>query len=284
MSSWSKEETEFIIKNYPSKGRNYCAESLGKTVGSVASKARRHGLFSTVTRANSKAEQYSSWLDTYRPEIIALGEYTLSSKSILHKSLVCEHSWLATPNNIKRGSGCPECAHNKPLDTETYKRKIVDSEFELLEDYIPNDTKLLHRHKVCGHEWNVRPRDIVKGQNCPKCSRRNYSSVAIEWLNSLENPNILHAENGGEKLVAGYKVDGYDPVTNTVYEFHGDVFHGNLEVYSPEYKCHPFDKTVTAEDLFEATFEKMNNISEVATVIYIWEKDYRAGKSYEYFT
>lgn len=27
-------------------------------------------------------------------------------------------------------------------------------------------------------------------------------------------------------------VDGFDPETNTVYEFHGDFWHGNPKVYS----------------------------------------------------
>ena len=30
-----------------------------------------------------------------------------------------------------------------------------------------------------------------------------------------------------------YFADGYDPKTNTVYEFHGDFWHGNPKFYDP---------------------------------------------------
>ena len=36
---------------------------------------------------------------------------------------------------------------------------------------------------------------------------------------------IRHAHNGGEVRVAGHLVDGYDESTNTVYEFHGCLWH-----------------------------------------------------------
>lgn len=110
-----------------------------------------------------------------------------------------------------------------------------------------------------------------------------YSPISIEWLDSLNNSNIKHAENGGEEVIAGYWVDGYDPTTNTVYEFHGDVFHGNLDIYNPEDTPNPYDKRATAEQLWQKTYDRMEKLSEVAKVIYIWEKDYREGKNYECF-
>lgn len=42
------------------------------------------------------------------------------------------------------------------------------------------------------------------------------SSIAT-WLNSFENPNICHAMNGGEEIICGSKVDGFDSTTHTVY-------------------------------------------------------------------
>ena len=48
-----------------------------------------------------------------------------------------------------------------------------------------------------------------------------YSKQSISWLNSLGNPNIKHALNGGEQIICGAKVDGFDEKTNTVYQYHG---------------------------------------------------------------
>lgn len=114
-------------------------------------------------------------------------------------------------------------------------------------------------------------------------SSGGYSQMAISWLNSLKNPNILHAENGGEQFIAGYYVDGYDPYTNSVYEFHGDRFHGNLDLFSPNDTPNPFDRRKTAEYLWSKTYYRMVDLSQKAVVYYIWEKDYLEGKSFERF-
>ncbi len=86
-----------------------------------------------------------------------------------------------------------------------------------------------------------------------------------------------------EKSIEGYRVDGYDPITNTVYEFNGDVFHGNLDIFHEEDTCHPFDKKVTAGELWDNTFNKMLKLSKVSRVIYIWETDYKNGKTFNSF-
>lgn len=49
-----------------------------------------------------------------------------------------------------------------------------------------------------------------------------YSKKSIAWIESLQNPNIVHAmKGGGEVKICGAKVDGYDPTTPTVYQYHG---------------------------------------------------------------
>lgn len=119
---------------------------------------------------------------------------------------------------------------------------------------------------------------------CLKCQVPNrYSRLAIEWLRKFENPNILHAENGGEQMLLGYRVDGYDPNENIVYEFHGDKFHGNLDIFQPDETPNPYSPKATAESLWQNTFDRMNDLSKVAKVIYVWENDYNRGKLGEEF-
>lgn len=161
---------------------------------------------------------------------------------------------------------------------ESYLKWLKTSEYILLEDYTKSSDKLLHQHKTCGRFSRFSPNNARKMVSCKHCYKRAYSKLAIEWLNTFNNPRILHAENGGEQVVAGYKVDGYDPSTKTVYEFHGDAWHGNPDIYEPHEKCHPY-KNLTAEELFLATVRKSQKLSIVATVIEIWEADYRNGRS-----
>lgn len=280
---WTEEETQFILENYPSRGRNYCAELLNKSVGSVASKARRLGLLSSVTRANKVAQEYVTWLQKNKPKIICLEEYTLSSRKTLHKHLSCGHEWTITPNNLKRstGSGCPNCASNKKYSHQDYVDKISSTEFIVLEDYSGSEVKIKHRHVVCGLEWQVRPHDIIRGQGCPGCAKKPYSKLSIQWLESFDDPRILHGANGGESYVMGYKVDGFNPVEGIVYEFHGDCFHGNLDIYHEDDFCHPYNKTVTAGQLWDKTYEKMFKLATKYEVVFIWERDYKNGKAFE---
>lgn len=162
----------------------------------------------------------------------------------------------------------------------SYSKYLETSDYELLDKYILNNVKVLHRHKTCGYEWLVSPNNLRKLMGCPKCSRKPYSKIGIEWLKTFNNPNIQHAENGGEVLLMGYKLDGYDPISKIVYEFHGDAFHGNLNVFEPNAVCHPFNKELAAEELWKATYERMQNLAQKYKVIYIWESEYRNGKRY----
>ena len=59
----------------------------------------------------------------------------------------------------------------KPYTTESYKEKLklVNSDFELLGGFKGTKTKILHRHIVCGFEWEVVPDSILRGSGCPKC-------------------------------------------------------------------------------------------------------------------
>jgi len=109
-----------------------------------------------------------------------------------------------------------------------------------------------------------------------------YSAKSIRWLKwieSNEDVQIRHAEKGGEMRIPlsdGYiQVDGYCSENNTIYEFHGDVYHGNLELFSENDFCHPFDKSVTALELYQKTIDREAVIRSIGfNLVTIWEKDW----------
>lgn len=57
-----------------------------------------------------------------------------------------------------------------------------------------------------------------------------------------------------------YKVDGYDPETNTVYLYHGKFWHGCPDTFDPE-MIHPIIK-IPMKDLYEKTMYYENKIKE----------------------
>ena len=97
----------------------------------------------------------------------------------------------------------------------------------------------------------------------------NQSMKALQWLYFEEHilpkqgasaDRIRHVRNGGEQTVRTstniYFVDGYDTSTNTIYEFHGCLFHGCPSCYPMrdiKHYCAP-DRTV--QELYNATEAK----------------------------
>lgn len=59
--------------------------------------------------------------------------------------------------------------------TEQYKAALPN-DIELLEEYVNDKTKILHRHS-CGHEWLARPSDIKQGKSCPVCANNGFDQI-----------------------------------------------------------------------------------------------------------
>lgn len=147
-------------------------------------------------------------------------------------------------------------------------------------EYVNTKTKttiVCHRH---GDFLQI-PNDHLNGAGCPKCSN-NYSTISIKWLNKIAIDNnifIQHALNVGEYNIPNtrFRVDGFCEETNTIYEFHGDVFHGNLNKYLPNETCHPYDKKITAKELYETTMERENKLKFLGyNLVTIWESDFKS--------
>lgn len=108
-----------------------------------------------------------------------------------------------------------------------------------------------------------------------------YSTQAICWLEYVKETQgveIQHAQNGGEVMIPGttYFADGFCHETNTVYEFHGDAFHGNPTRYQSNDRPHPFNKSLTAKQLYERTLFRECEIQKTGcTLITIWESDWK---------
>ncbi len=103
----------------------------------------------------------------------------------------------------------------------------------------------------------------------------NYSYKSIQWLDSIqeqEGINIQHALNGGEYQIPGtrYKADGYCHKTNTIYEFHGDYWHGNPQLYAPDVINEVNDKSMG--ELYQKTIEREEQIRSMGyNLVVIWE-------------
>jgi len=195
-----------------------------------------------------------------------------------------EHGYFyQMPLNHLTGNQCYRCSNIvRTNDDFIHKANIIHKKiYEYTKtNYITSREKIIITCKIHG-DFIQCPNDHLSGNGCQKCSLGNYSKVSIEWMNNImkkENIFIQHAENMNEKEVIinhkKYRFDGYCEKTNTVYEFMGDLWHGNPKIYKMT-DFNPLNKKLFGE-LYEETMKREKLIRDNGfNLITIWESDYK---------
>ena len=86
----------------------------------------------------------------------------------------------------------------------------------------------------------------------------------MEYEAEKRNLHIHHAlcGHGGERWIAGAPVDGYEPTTNTVFQYHGCHFHG----------CSAHYKQDNARELLKKTRQQEEKIKNAGyNLVVVWE-------------
>jgi hypothetical protein len=194
-----------------------------------------------------------------------------------------------TPNNHthkQRPRGCPKCSKittaNKQRSSKDIfierANKVHNNLYDYSNiEYVNCEIKIKINCKTHG-EFIQRPQHHLNGTGCPKCNTRGFSKLQISWLNFISTYygiKIIHAENGNEYIIPNtrFKADGYCIETNTIYEFHGDYWHGNPNIYH----SNQFNKTTkcTFGELYKFTISKEQQIRDFGfNLITIWESDW----------
>jgi G:T-mismatch repair DNA endonuclease (very short patch repair protein) len=132
-----------------------------------------------------------------------------------------------------------------------------------------------------GHEYQTRIQTKTQGKLCPVCpSKFGYSRAQIRWLEEVmkrDRISLIYAlSEGGEfKIPDVGKVDGYCKETNTVYEYHGDYWHGNLAKYDPDDTNSVMHKPYS--ELFTRTLQRDAKIRSLGyNLVVQWETDFIA--------
>lgn len=166
-------------------------------------------------------EQFKKQLSQVSPDITLLSDYVRQTEKV--KCRCTEgHEWAALPGNLLKKQGCPVCArerHNKrmkskQLSHEEFVSRVnkVLPNIEVVSQYSGSKNKVRCRCEY-GHEWDVLPCNLYKGQGCPDCAHRT-PLLKEEFLNKLHilNPNIeMIGEyiNQSKSTEFKCKIDGY---------------------------------------------------------------------------
>jgi G:T-mismatch repair DNA endonuclease (very short patch repair protein) len=114
---------------------------------------------------------------------------------------------------------------------------------------------------VCGY---LRRADIT--------IKASYSTsyTANQWLDSLGITNREYQWHTENKRL---KSDGYDPDTNTIYEFHGDYWHGNPNIFAAEIYNESTDCIMG--ELYRRTKLREEEILNLGyNLVVMWESDW----------
>lgn len=225
-----------------------------------------------------KFQEY--WGDRFDYSLV---DYQFSDEKI---KIICnEHGIFELRSwQHKKGIGCYKCGRissgkkvSKKLrsNTPNFITKAKDT-FGDLYDY--SKTEYTHSHEnvilICRThgEFEIQASRHLEGNGCWSCSIQGSVRETI-WLNDIGLPNDKNHRGIDLKLGKRTLIDGFDPKTNTVYEFHGDFWHGNPKVFNKNDK-HPM-KNKTFGQLYQETLEKEKRIRQAGyTLITMWESDY----------
>lgn len=117
--------------------------------------------------------------DEYTP----LEEYQGARVKIKIRHNICGKTLYTTPDNLYNG-GCIFCGYEKAKmkQRKTHEcfldevKQKYDGEYELVDRYVNNTTKLKFYHKKCDCYFYATPRDFLQGKaGCPKCRYKRSS-------------------------------------------------------------------------------------------------------------
>jgi hypothetical protein len=197
--------------------------------------------------------------------------------------IICkEHGeFKQTPHNHLAGSGCIKCANKYNYTTNEWinKAKLINGDkydYSKVE-YVNTHTNVII---ICKHHGDFKqsPKHHLQGSGCYLCNPTGHSKSQIKWLDFISSYNqikIQHAENGGEYNIpnTNFKADGYCEKTNTIYEYHGDLWHGNPNLYDQE---DTIFFGIKYGELYQRTKEREKQIRDMGyNLIVMWESDWK---------
>jgi hypothetical protein len=212
--------------------------------------------------------------------------YTESIYIGMHKpiKIICKSKrHITTPKAHDHlfGYGCLMCYHEVIGDRNRKSTHDFIKEASIIHHNKYDYSKVIYKNNntkvdiICyiHGTYKQTPDNHLNGHACPKCCH-SISKPEMLWLDSLSIPEeyrqkVLYINN--KKI----NTDAYDPITNTIYEFNGDFWHGNPKKYNAD----AFNKVVkkTFGELYNKTVDRENLIKQAGyNIVSIWESDFNA--------
>ena len=191
-----------------------------------------------------------------------------------------------SPHKHLYGDGCCLCGIEIGRQKRMYDNEIFINKANIIHnnkyDYSKVEYNGIYADVtiICNihSEFKKKPSYHLNGSGCIKCNMFcRYSKKQINWLNFIQKKNniyIQHAENDNEYLIPNtrFHADGYCKETHTIYEFHGDLWHGNPKLYD---KNNTSYFGVKYGELYQKILEREQHIKNLGyNLVVMWEYDW----------
>lgn len=252
----------------------------------VKIKCNEHGVFEKSPKNHLKGQGCPSCKKMTTDKFIIIcnikhnNKYDYSSSiysgSLSKVKILCkEHGFFEqSASQHMRGFGCIKCSiDNRKISTKEFidiSNKAHNSKYDYaITEYTLSKSKVEIICPIHGRFSQIAS-DHMRGIGCKSCgSEISVSKLEIKWLDSLNIESVNR-----QYKISKYIVDGYDPSTNTIYEFNGDFWHGNPNIHNPN-DINPLTNS-TFGKLYENTLNKESDLKSMGyNVVSIWESDYK---------
>ena len=171
-----------------------------------------------------------------------LGEYEGADIPILCKCKICGFEFTTIPARLRCGNGCKKCADKlrgialrKTHDQFVEELKQVNSDIEIIGEYITSKDPIECRCKKCGNIWTPCASSLLSGFGCPHCLMPHGERDIEKYL---QDNNIFYESQKkfpnlyGRKMKLSY--DFYLPDYNLLIEFQGEQHERPIDLFGGE--------------------------------------------------
>lgn len=203
-------------------------------------------------------ETYELAVSRVNDNICVIGQYVNKDTAIKHMCKIDGHIWNAAPNNILRGEGCPACANHVRRTHSAYVSdvKSIHPDIDVIGVFVDTQTKVLHKCKKDGFEWNAIPNNILRGSGCPVCNQSRGERCIASYL-TVNNIDFVPQKTFDEcKNIKCLHFDFYLPEYNICIEYDGIQHFEPVDYFGGKDKF----KQLQYNDSIKTTYCNLNNI------------------------
>ena len=136
----------------------------------------------SISKTKTKERYEKDLRDKGIDWIKVVGDYNGVNSKIDVINLKCNHRYEVNAGNLLQGSGCPICHGMK--DTSKFIDEIetkYPGKYTIMGEYVNNRTPIKVKH-ICGYEWEVIPKDLLREERCPECMISKGELFISEYL------------------------------------------------------------------------------------------------------